>query len=251
MNPSEKKALRCLGRGGKMEMTARDHALLFAALAKSVIQEIGVEKGEPLIRQGVREYGRQRGKRMALRAGKYGHALTMDNYFAYGEWAVPKNEMHFKFVEKAPHARMHICRCPWHETWKENRVLEFGKYFCQEIDEALVRGFNPDLVLQVNSTRTNGGECCDFIFRDAGLSFFKFLGLAFKKKVRPGKAAVMPWEYHCGHLYQTMGRSLRRELGERADGIMDHALKDTQAFFDDEQITTIKAYANTDFETLP
>lgn len=234
-----------------MEMTARDHAQLFAAISKSAIQEIGAAKAEPLIRQAVREYGRQRGKRMALRAKEYGHALTMENYFAYGEWAVPKNEMHFKFVEKTPHARMQIYRCPWYETWKENHALEFGKYFCQEIDEALVRGFNPDLVLQVNSTRTNGGEVCDFVFRDAGLSFFKFLGLAFKKKIRPGKAAVMPWEYHCGHLYKTMGRALRRELGERADRVMDHALKDAQSFFDDEQITTIKAYQDTDFETLP
>jgi len=103
----------------------------------------------------------------------------------------------------------------------------------------------------VNSTRTNGGEVCDFVFRDAGLSFFKFLGLAFKKKVRPGKNAVMPWEYHCGHLYKTMGQALRRELGEPADRIMGHALKDAQAFFNDEQITTIKAYQNTDFESLP
>jgi len=234
-----------------MRMTAQDHALLFAALSKSMIQEVGLEKGELLIRQGVREYGRGRGRRMALRAKKYGHSLTMDNYFAYGEWAVPKNEMHFKFVEKTPHARMQIYRCPWYETWKENQALEFGKYFCQEIDEALVHGFNPDLVLEVHSTRTNGGECCDFIFRDAGLSFFKFLGLAFKKKVRPGKAALMPWEYHCGHLFQTMGRALRLELGEQADRIMDHALKESPAFFDDGQITTIKAYENTDFETLP
>jgi hypothetical protein len=165
-----------------MMMTARDHALLFATISKSVIQEIGVTKAEPLIRQAVREY---------------------------------------------------------------------GKYFCREIDEALVHGFNPDLVLQVNSTRTNGGEVCDFVFRDAGLTFFKFLGLAFKKKVRPGKAAVMPWEYHCGHLYKTMGRVVRRELGEKADIIMENALKESKAFFDDKQMSTIKAYQATDFEILP
>ena len=234
-----------------MMMTARDHALLFATISKSVIQEIGATKAEPLIRQAVREYGHQRGKRMALRAKKYGHALTMENYFAYGEWAVPKNEMSFKFVEKTPHARMQIYQCPWYETWKENQVLEYGKYFCQEIDEALVHGFNPDLALRVNSTRTNGGECCDFIFRDAGLSFFKFLGLAFKKKVRPGKAAVMPWEYHCGHLYKTMGQALRQELGEPVDRIMGHALKDAPSFFDDNRIAILILYQDTDFETLP
>lgn len=234
-----------------MEMTARDHALLFAFISKSVIEEAGLEKGEPLIRQAVQEYGRQRGRRMALRAVKYGHGLTMDNYFAYGEWTVPKNEMNFKFVEKTPHARMNIYRCPWHETWKENRLLEYGKYFCQEIDEALVHGFNPDLVLQVNSTRTNGGELCDFIFRDADLSFFKFLGLAFKKKVRPGKGAVMPWDYHCGHLYKTMGEVIRRELGEKADIIMGNTLKKATVFLNEVRISKIIAYKDTNFEILP
>ena len=234
-----------------MMMTARDHALLFAFISKSVIQETGTEKGEPVIQEAVREYGRQRGKRMALRAKKNGHGLTMDNYFAYGEWAVPKNEMSFKFVEKTPHARMQIYRCPWHETWKDKGLLEYGKYFCQEIDEALVHGFNPDLVIRVNSTRTNGGEVCDFVFRDAGLSFFKFLGLAFKKKVRPGKNAVMPWEYHCGHLYKTMGQVIRRDLGEKADTVMANALKHAKAFFNENQISAIMSYKNTDFETLP
>ena len=234
-----------------MMMTARQHALLFAFISKSVIQETGVEKGESLIRKAVREYGRQRGKRMALRARKYGHSLTMDNYFAYGEWAVPKGEMNFRFIEKHPHARMNIYCCPWYEAWKDNQLLEYGKYFCQEIDEALVHGFNPDLVLHVNSTRTNGGDLCDFVFRDAGLSFFKFLGLAFKKKVRPGKNSVMPWEYHCGHLYTTMGQVIRREIGEKADSIMENALKEAKTVFNGTQISTILSYKDTDFETLP
>jgi len=64
-----------LGQGEKTMMTARQHALLFAFISKSVTRDIGVEKGEPLIRKAVREYGRQRGKRMALRAKKCGHGL--------------------------------------------------------------------------------------------------------------------------------------------------------------------------------
>jgi hypothetical protein len=103
----------------------------------------------------------------------------------------------------------------------------------------------------VNSIRPNGGDVCDFVFRDAGLSVLKFLGLAFKKKVRPGRHAVMPWEYHCGHLYKTMGQVIRRELGEKTDSIMANALKEAKAFFNESQISTILSYKNTDFETLP
>ncbi len=246
-----RKGSTILNQGEKMMMTARQHALLFALISKLLIREIGIEKGEPMIRKAVREYGRQRGKRMALRAKENGHSLTMDNYFAYGEWAVTKNEMKFKFIEKTPHARMNIFQCPWYETWKDSRLLEFGKYFCQEIDAALVHGFNPQLVIHVNSTRTNGGEYCDFIFRDAGLSLFKSFHLIFKKKVRPGRNAVMPWEYHCGHLYKTMGDVIHKELGQRTDMILNDVVKEAAPFFREDQISRIVSYKDTDFEILP
>ena len=149
-----------------IQFTARHHALFFSSIAKAVIHAIGKEKGETLIRKAVKKYGWQRGKRMALRARKNGHSLTVDNYFAYGEWEVPKNEMDFKLTERNPHARLNVFKCPWYVTWKESNLLEYGQYFCQEIDTALVSGFNPDLEIQVNSTRTNDGKPCDFFLKN-------------------------------------------------------------------------------------
>ena len=233
-----------------IQFTARHHALLFVCVAKSVIKGIGDEKGETLIRKAVRKYGEQRGKRMALRAKEYGHDLTMDNYLAYGEWEVPKNDMDFKLTEKNPHARLIVYKCPWYETWKENNLLDYGQYFCKEIDAALVRGFNPDLVLEVNSTQTNDKKPCDFLFKDAGLSFFKILGLVYKKKINPGKKVIMPWEYHTGHLYKTMGEVIRQELGDQVDKIMETALNDFISYYSEKYIAVIKKYQDTDFEQI-
>ena len=61
----------------------------------------------------------------------------------------------------------------------------------------------------------------NFIFRDAGLSIFKMIGLAYKKKIKPGRQAIMPWEYHAGHLYKTMGEVIKQALGDKADEIME------------------------------
>ena len=94
---------------------------------------------------------------------------------------------------KRPHARLHAFKCPWYGIWKEKGLLDYGKYFCKEIDSALVRGFNPDLELEVKSTRTTGGQYCDFIFKDADLSLMKIVKLLYKKKIHPGKAVIMPW----------------------------------------------------------
>ncbi len=231
--------------------TSHHHALLFACIAKSAIQNIGKEKGEHLIRKAVRKYGEQRGKRMALRAKRYGHGLTMDNYFAYGEWEVPKNEMNFKMTQRNPHARLSIKKCPWYVVWKENNLLDYGKYFCKEIDAALVRGFNPSLVIKVNFTQTNDEKPCDFLFKNAELSFFKMIGLAYKKKIRPGKKTIMPWEYHTGHLYKTMTQVLRQEYNENADEIKSNALHDFGKFFNEKFISVIQQYQTINFEQLP
>lgn len=235
----------------EIDFTARHHALLFSCIAKSVIQNLGEEKGETLIRKGVRKYGEQRGKRMALRAGKYGHKLTMDNYFAYSEWEVPKHEMDFKMMQRNPHVRLNIYKCPWYMTWKENDHLEYGKYFCREIDEALVRGFNPALVIEVNSTQTNDHKPCDFLFREAGFSILKLVGVVYKKSVRPGKKAILPWDYHAGHLYKAMADVMEQACSDKSDEMMADALNDFALFFDEKHILAIKQYQATDFEQLP
>ncbi len=234
-----------------IKFTAAHHALLFSCIAKAVIGSIGPEKGEPLIRKAVRKYGEQRGKRMALRAEQYGHKPTMDNYLAFGEWTVPKGSMDFTFVEKNPHARLHIFKCPWHDVWKEHDLLDYGKLFCKEIDAALVRGFNPELEIVINSTRTNGGQLCDFVFKDAGLSLFTALGLVFKKKIRPGKNAVMPWDYHSGHLFKTMGEVLEQDLGEESGQLMKAGLDDFSHRFSPSYVEVINSFVGTDFEKLP
>ena len=233
-----------------IQFTASHHALFFACVAKSVIKETGEEKGEALIRKAVREYGEQRGKRMALRAEKFGYGLTMDNYFAFGEWEVTKSDMDFKLTEKNPHARLIVYKCPWYETWEQKNLLDYGQYFCKEIDAALVRGFNPSLVLEVNSTQTNDKKPCDFLFKDAGLSFFKLLGLAYKKKIRPGRKCIMPWEYHTGHLSKTLGEVIRQELVNKADEIMENALNDFAVYYGRKCIKILKKYQKTDFEQI-
>jgi len=235
----------------RIQFTASHHALLFSSIAQSVFSHLEKEKGEILIRNAVRKYGHQRGRRMALRAQKNGHALTMANYFAYGEWEVGKNEMDARLKEKTPHARLNVFTCPWYVTWKERNLLAHGKYFCKEIDIALVKGFNPDLKIEIKSTQTNDGIPCDFIFRDAGLSWGKLLKLAYRKKFFPGRQAIMPWEYHIGHLYKTLGDEIRQTASNMADQILNTALDEFASLFSREHITWIKKYQNTDFDTLP
>jgi hypothetical protein len=190
------------------------HALLFAWIAKAIVERIGDQRGETIIRKTVRQYGEERGRRMALRALANKHTLSMANYIGYSEYRISPGEIDMKIIERSPHARMRVFKCPWHKAWKENGLQSLGCLYCLEIDQALVRGFNPGLQLEVNATLTTGSAQCDFVYHDANLTIPNYLLLGYRRAVSPGLKAVMSWDYHVGHLFTTFEKIAVEDLGQ-------------------------------------
>ena len=54
-------------------------AALFSFAAKAVIEELGPEKGEALLKKAIEEFGRERGKRIARIVKGLGKPLTLKN----------------------------------------------------------------------------------------------------------------------------------------------------------------------------
>jgi len=234
-----------------MKFTASHHAILIALLSRSAITRLRAENGEKIIRQAVRRYGEQRGRRMALRAQRDGEPLTMLNYMAYGEWRTEPGESAQRSEEMVPHARSFVDRCPWHQAWVESGLLQYGRLYCQEIDQALARGFNPALRLNVLSTLSNDGCPCEFVFYDANLTPANVDHLDRKKTANQQNGAVLPWEYHAGHLYAAVKSALAAELDERGEAILQEALAAFAQRYGDEAVQVILSYQFVDFNTLP
>jgi hypothetical protein len=233
-----------------MRFTASHHALLFALLSRSAVSHLGTENGEKIMREAVRCYGEQRGRRMALRAQSDGEPLTMLNYMAYGEWRAEAGESEQSMTEMIPHAHSFITRCPWNQDWIESDLLRYGRLYCLEIDPALARGFNPALRLDVLSTLSNDGRPCEFVFYDANLTPANLDLLDRKKKANQQKEAVLPWEYHVGHLYAAVKSTLAVALGEGGEAILQEALAAFAQRYGDEAVLVILSYQFVDFNTL-
>lgn len=233
------------------EFTPTHHALMMAWISKAVVDAVGEEEGGQIIRGAVVKYGNQRGRRMAMRAKANGHPLTMANYFAYAEVKLKRRDFKMEILERSPDARGRTSTCPWIVAWEKNDLVGYGRYFCLEIDRAVVQGFNDDLVLEVNSTMSNGAEYCDMTFMDANFTLPTMAGVAWKKTVSPGQSMVMPWDYHVGHLYKTLGEVIAAELGADASEVMATALKDFTDRYGEAAADTVLAYAGTDFDQLP
>lgn len=223
--------------------TPTHHALLFGWIAQAVIERTGAERGEAILRRAVRRYGEERGRRMVLRAQVAGHPLSMASYLAYGEWRAAPEDFERRTFVRAPHLETHVYRCPWHSAWRENGLLPYGRLYCLEIDEALVRGFNPALRLEVNGTLANGAPRCAFVYHDARPPGAPELMVDSARTVKP-------WEYHIGHLWATVGGVVVEELGALGREALDAALARFAARYGQEAAARMVASAKADFAAV-
>lgn len=233
-----------------MEFSPVQHAILFALITRQVFQRIGDEQGAMIVCQAVRVYGEQRGRRMAKRVLKDHRPLDMFNFLVYGEWSAPAGQSQGEWLETDPHLHSQVSRCPWYGAWIEMDLLAYGRYYCQEIDQALLRGYNPMLHLEVIRTMANGGDTCNFIFHEAGLNPARLEQFIHAKEIDPGSRIVMPWTYHLGHLYKTMGAVLEKHLGEQGIKAVEAGLSEFEIRFGAEAGAMIRAYQKTDFDQL-
>jgi hypothetical protein len=176
---------------------------------------------------------------MALRAQADGQPLTMANYLAYGEWQAAEGETASEKAMQGPDMVAHVHRCPWHRAWEAHELMPFGRLYCLEIDRALVLGFNPALQLDVNSIQTGGAPTCEFVYHDV-----EPIG-------ETGKGVVMPWAYHLGHLYKTVGEVVVEALGGTGQRAVDEALAEFARHHGREAARKVAGYGDTDFDRLP
>jgi hypothetical protein len=178
---------------------------------------------------------------MALRATADGYTLNMDAYRAYGEWRAPEGVTATEVIREAPDPIQHVLECPWHRAWVDHDLMPFGRLYCLEVDHALARGFSPEIDLGMNSIKSAGDDCCEFVYH----------GATGEGAIEPKGPTVMPWSYHLGHLYRTMGQVLVEELGKAGEDSLHEGLGEFAAHYGPVAARAVEAYADTDFDALP
>ena len=199
------------------------HANLFALIYKAAVDFYG-EKGALAADEGTKLYGQQRGGRMAQRAVKDGQPLTMENYLLYGEWVDKNGHSKNAVAATEPVYCTNGIVCGWCEAWKAAGLLEYGKNYCTYVDKNFVKGFNPQLKLDIDSVLSQGGDVC--AFRWNGFAMTDPDGYNAKKAAL-GDRTVKDFLYHTGHLLSAMKQAIAMQLGnERAERIAAKALID-------------------------
>ncbi|MBU0991900.1 MAG: L-2-amino-thiazoline-4-carboxylic acid hydrolase [Proteobacteria bacterium] len=231
----------------RKQFKAEHHAMLFAWMAGEIIVRAGEGEAAPIIRKAVRRYGEERGNRMAMRARANGHSCTMIDYLSYTEWKAGMNEVKMDIVAKRPNMRVKIPCCPWHTAWKESDLMAYGRYYCLDIDNAVLRGFNPALTLEVIEVKPDGALDCTMVFHGMNFTISQILSLLSRKYIRPGKRAIMPWDYHTGHIYKTVGDEFIEAFGNKGKEACVAATLKFREYYGHDAARIVEDYARCDF----
>ena len=208
-----------------VQFGAEQHAMMFALLAEEAMKRFGAQ-AEDIAREAVRRYGERRGARMAKRARSDGQPADMVSYLAYGELNMEEAD-HVTSILPAPYIKVACTNCGWHESWKKSGKLKYGKYYCQEIDRAITRGFNPSLRLDVEGTMPNGAAQCVFHWYDGRIGPDEGRRLAELRETK--KDVIRPWDFHTQDLYDMVTRVFVERMGDEGRRAAEAAL---QAFSD-------------------
>lgn len=214
------------------------HAMMFAYLSKHALLLCG-DEGKEAILNGMIIYGNERGARMAKNALAHGDELTTMTNQAYGEWKTDyEGQMIFGQLRTQPTLQTYIAKCAWCDAWKKHDILEYGKLYCVNVDNAVYQGFRSDFVCTPTTTSLSfGGEQCEF---DWGHPISdEEAALLVEKKKELGSSCMKDFTFHTAHIKYTLSKYLIDTLGEAGQKIVDLALADYVATFGQEYLDVL------------
>ena len=215
------------------------HAYI-AARYYTRMQEAFASRAEPAFINAVQYYAGQRGRRMAQRAIRDGKPLTHATFLQYGELKMTDEvePTQRQLVSRAPDYELHISACPWHAQFKRMGCLEAGDVYCRHVDEALCRGFSPDIRFQALANLNSADHC---VHRVAGANP---QGLADEPPMEQYKR---DFSYHCGHLYWSFSEVVSAIFGAAGEAVAAGVLGDVARTYGASMADELAAWRHTDF----
>ncbi len=133
-------------------------ARLFCTFTEEIITQFG-EPGKKVIINAIKKFGERRGQEIAKIVKALGKELTLKNYFIYSTFDAGETTK-YKVNIVDGNIELVIRECVFCDGCMDWDKLEYGKIYCDYIDEAILKGYNPNLKIEVPSMLTYGDKRC-------------------------------------------------------------------------------------------
>lgn len=229
-------------------LNERHHAFISATFFRE-LRDGGYDNYREAFLLATRRYAEQRGNRMAQRAIRDGRALDYAAYRWYGEWAhTPEYLASFEgdkteTVPDGDNNTYKVTHCPWSEQYLDMGLLDGAEAYCSVLDISIARGFNPALTFLVPKTMHRDGDYCIQSQVDGKIGQEAAWG--------PKKADnVRDFNYHCGHVYWTFGKTIRAIYGARGEALAAKVLVIFGREYGSQATEILSSFADTEFEYI-
>ena len=136
------------------------YVMLLSNIAKKVIERLGKEEGEKVLRAGLKEFGRERGRIIRAKSDAAGMPPSLKSYAQF--YSVPtspgkKGESNIIGNERI--SRIQFCTAA--HVWRQRGEEEIGLLYCDSVDDGLREGFDPRMKHLNPKNPLRGDEICE------------------------------------------------------------------------------------------
>ncbi len=131
-------------------------AKLYKYMSDEVINAVGKDQGEKIVRKAVWKFGKERGKNIRNKVLDNNLDLTLENMIKY--YDMPLNNAWEAEVElKADMFKEVVSYCPFAQEWIESNSEELGYIYCEQ-DIALMKAYNENIDFNRNENIMDGTD---------------------------------------------------------------------------------------------
>jgi hypothetical protein len=147
----------------QVQLMARRTALLHYYFSEAIIEELGEERGQELIKKAIWAYGKHCGSAVREGVEALGLPLTDENYDRVPD--LPIYGWETDMVETpAGDERQVALYCPIAAALKAlgPRGMQLGRLYCY-VDQAKYEAYNPSMDFIHTKNLLDGDNCCEFL----------------------------------------------------------------------------------------
>lgn len=137
---------------------------IFGIAAKALIEKIGEEKAESILKEVVETFGEGRGRQIAERVKAQAKPLTFKNFLIHTDMDSSNVTPDIKPSIEDGKLVLDIPYCAFNQGARDAGFGEYAYYYCKYIDKAIIRGYNPDIKLEVSHNLSKGDDHCRLIY---------------------------------------------------------------------------------------
>lgn len=141
-----------------VQLLARRMALMYHFFAQVLLEELGEEKAECLLKKAIWKYGEYCGKCVRDEVEKRGELLSEANFSSVPDLPASGWE-----TSKSDGSNLKITYCPLADVWQEMKT-PLARLYCF-VDQAKYQGYNPDLTCSHAKNVLDGDPFCEIVVR--------------------------------------------------------------------------------------